>query len=202
MEEQELHVWNVTEQLLESRVVKIYHEIDMDTAKEVTALLDVLSNDDPDAPIKLEICSPGGHVLEGLSIVDKIETIPNPVIAFDTGLCASMGTVISSACDHAFGTDNCQFLIHELSSGFDGKVGNGVDSLEFDKRLNERLFGILARKCGKTPEEIYDKFKYRDIWMTAQEAKAYGLIDDVLPSAKKNQRALKSFLSDIKRAYK
>lgn len=193
MEETKLNVWNVTEQLLKSRVIKIYEEIDAKVAHEVTALLDVLSNDDPNAPIKLEICCPGGSVLDGFAIVDKIRSIKNPVIAFNTGYCASMATVISSVCDYAYGSENSSFLIHEVSSGCQGKLATQVDDIEFNKALNKRVLSIVAAKCGKTYDEVYDKFKYRDIWMSAEEALEYGLIDEVTKTPKKNSKALAEF---------
>ena len=191
--EQQLHVWNVTETLLESRVIKIYGEIDTKLAHEVTSLLDVLSNDDPNTPIKLEICSPGGSVLDGLAIVDKIRSIKNPVIAFNTGYCASMATVISSVCDYAYGTENSSFLIHEVSSGCQGKLATQVDDIEFNKSLNKQILTIIASKCGKTYDELYDRFKYRDIWMSAKEALEYGLIDEISKTPKKNSKALAEF---------
>ena len=100
MNDVQLNVWNIQEQLLKSRVIKCYGEVNAKMAYEVNSCLDVLSNDDPSAPIKLEINTGGGDVLAGLSICDKIKTIPsvfniilfdlsipNPVIAINYGLC-------------------------------------------------------------------------------------------------------------------
>ena len=156
--------------LTEANVIKVYGEVDTKLAYEVTSLLDVLSNNDPSAVIKLEICSPGGSVLDGLAIVDKIREIPNPVIAFNTGICASMGTAICAACDYAYGSENTQFMIHEMSSGCKGKFRDMKNTIKFDESLNKRLMGIIASKCKKTVEKIMDDAVY-DNWMSAEEAK-------------------------------
>lgn len=197
MEEQKLHVWNVTEQLLSSRVVKIYGEINTQVAYDVTSLLDVLNNDNPSAPIKLEINTPGGSVLDGLAIVDKIKTISAPVIAFNTGVCASMGTVICAACDYAFGMPNCQFMIHEISSGTQGKFRDMKNSLAFDEALNRRTMSIVAAKCGKTFDDIMNDAIY-DKWMSADEALEYHLIDKICNNSEKDQKVLKTFLKSYK----
>jgi ATP-dependent Clp protease protease subunit len=187
-----LHVWNVTEQLLSSRVIKVYDEINMETAKEVCALLDVLSNDDPTEPIKLEICSPGGDVLAGLAICDKIKQIPNPVIAFNNGYSASMGTVISSCCDYVYGSKNAYFMIHEISSGTQGKFRDVKSAAEFDEKLNIKTMGIIAARCHKTYDQVMADV-VRDKWMNADEALKYGLIDAITPEAKKDMESLASF---------
>lgn len=197
MEETKLNVWNVTEQLLRSRVIKIYSKIDEAVASQVTSLLDVLSNDDPSAVIKLEICTPGGSVLDGLAIVDKIQEIPNPVIAFNTGHSASMGTAICAACDYAYGSENASFMIHEMSSGMQGKFRDLKTQMEFDEKLNNCLMGIIAKKCGKTVDEIMAD-AVRDNWMTAKEALEYGLIDAITPKPKKNKKALNDFIKSLK----
>lgn len=199
--EQELHVWNVTEKLLNSRLIKIYDEISMPLAKEVCALLDVLSNDDPQEPIKLEICSPGGDVLAGLSICDKIKQIPNPVIAFNNGMCASMGTVISSCCDYAYGSEDSYFMVHEISSGTEGKFRDMRNAIEFDETLNKKTMGIIAAKCHKTYDDLMNDV-VRDKWMSAEDALSYGLIDAITPSAKKNDKSLSSFVKTINKSGK
>lgn len=197
--EQKLNVWNIDEQLLQSRIIKIYGEINNKTALQVCAYLDVLSNDDPDSVIKLEICSGGGSVLDGFAIVDKIREIPNPVIAFNTGLCASMATVISSACDYAYGSKNAHFMIHEIASGTEGKFRVMKQAIEFDEKLNNRLFEILSEKTKKTKDELMEICPY-DHWMSAEEAVAFGLIDAITPSQKKktNKKVINDFIKSLK----
>lgn len=200
-DERELHVWNVTEKLLSSRLIKIYDDISMPLAKEVCALLDVLSNDDPNEPIKLEICSPGGDVLAGLAICDKIKQIPNPVIAFNNGMCASMGTVISSCCDYAYGSEDSYFMVHEISSGAEGKFRDMKNSVEFDETLNKKTMGIIAEKCHKTYDQIMADV-VRDKWMSASDAVAYGLIDAITPNSKKSKKDLDAFVKNMAKASK
>ncbi len=196
MEETKLNVWNIEEQLLQSRIVKVVGEINTQLANRVTSYLDVLANDDPNAIIKLEICSGGGSVLDGFAIVDKIREIPNPVVAFNTGLCASMATIISSVCDYAYGSINAQFMIHELASGVEGKFRVLKNSVEFDEKLNKRLFAILSKKTGKTEDELMQIATY-DFWMNSEEALAFGLIDAIRQPVKKNDKALKEFIEAL-----
>lgn len=195
--EQELHVWNVTEQLLQNRVVKIYDEIDNKQAHQVTALLDVLSYDDPEAPIKLELCGPGGSVLDGLAICSKIKEIPNPVIAFCTGYCASMYTAIMACCDYVYASEYSSIMIHEMSSGAQGKFRELKNQIKFDEELNQRLMTIIGEKCKKSAEQIMADAVY-DHWMTAKEAVEYGLVDALTPYAKKSEKNLTEFIKLIK----
>lgn len=196
MEETKLNVWNIEEQLLQSRIIKIDGEINTQMAQRVTSFLDVLANDDPNAVIKLEICSGGGSVLDGFAIVDKIREIPNPVVAFNTGLCASMATIISSVCDYAYGSVNAQFMIHELATGVEGKFRVLKNSIEFDEKLNKRLFAILSAKTGKTEEELMKIATY-DFWMNSDEALEFGLIDAIRKPVKKNTKVLEEFVKEL-----
>lgn len=196
MEETKLNVWNIQEQLLNSKVIKCYGEINEKLAYEINACLDVLSNDDPTAPIKLEINTPGGEVLSGLSICDKIKNIPNPVIAVNLGLCASMGTVISSACDIALAGENCFFMIHEVSSGTEGKLRDQRNSLKFSEDLNKTTLHILSEKTGKSYKKLMND-SVRDFYMSAKEAKEYGLIDGILKPAKKDISSITPFIESL-----
>ena len=195
--EQELHVWNVTEQLLQNRVVKIYGEIDNKLATEVTALLDVLSYDDAETPIKLELCGPGGSVLDGLAICSKIKEIPNPVVAFCTGYCASMYTAIMACCDYVYASEFASIMIHEMSSGVQGKFRELKNQIKFDEDLNTRLMEIIGKKCNKPADQIMADAVY-DHWMTAKEAIEYGLVDAITPYAKKDEKSLNEFIKLIK----
>lgn len=195
--EQELHVWNVTEQLLQNRVVKIYGEIDTRIVHEATSLLDVLSNDDPTAVIKIELATPGGSVLDGLGLCDKIREIPNPVICFCTGYSASMGTAISSCCDYVYGSETASFMIHEMSTGLQGKFRELKNQMKFDEELNHRLMEIIAKKCKKTVDQVMKDAVY-DHWMNSKEALEYGLIDAITPHPKKDLTAMNEFIKNYK----
>ena len=198
MDEQQLNVWNITEQLTKARVIKLYGQVDNKMAHEVCAILDVLENDAPGEPIKLEICSPGGSVLDGLAICDKIREISSPVIAFNTGYSASMGTAISSACDLAYVSENSYMMIHELSSGTEGKFRDMKSAVEFDEKLNKHLMGMIAKRCGKTYEEIMAD-TVQDRWMSAEECVKYGLVDGITPAAKKPTETIKKFKKKLEK---
>lgn len=197
MKDTNLQIWNINEQLINAKVIKIYEDINPLVAERVTSFMDVINSEDPNAVIRLEICTPGGSVLDGLAIIDKMRSISNPIVVFNTGYSASMGTAICAAADYAYGTENTQFMIHEMSSGTQGKFRDMKNSLAFNEKLNTRLMGIIAEKCKKTVEEVMADCVY-DKWMNAEEAKAYGLIDEILPRAKKDKKTLVDFKKRIK----
>lgn len=196
--EQVLNVWNIQEQLLKSKVIKIYGQVTDKMAYEVNACLDVLSNDDPSAIIKLEICTPGGSVLAGLAICDKIKSIPNPVVAINTGMCMSMGTIISSACDYALATPHAYFMIHECSGGEDGKFRDRKVALEFSENLNKETFSILTKKTGKDYETLLNSAVY-DLYMSPKQALDFGLIDGIISPVEKNSEVLDSMNTFVKK---
>lgn len=180
----QLNVWNIQEQLLKSRVVKCYGEVNERMAYEVTSCLDVMSNDDPSAPIKLEINTPGGDILQGLAICNKIKEIPNPVIGICLGEVMSMGTVICASCDFAISGSDTRFMIHEASSGTQGKFRDQKTSLEFTEDLNKVVFGIIGKKTGKTYDELMNDTQ-RDLFMNPKQALEYKLIDGIMKDAEK-----------------
>lgn len=197
MNETKLNVWNIDEQLCAGRVVKIYGEINTHMALQVTSYIDVLSSDDPSAVIKIEICSGGGSVLDGNAIVDKIREIPNPVVCYIKGLAASMATVIAAACDYVFISENAHTMIHELSSGTQGKFREMKNAVEFDEKLNRKLMTFLGKKCkNRTYDEIMD-IALRDFWQDAKETVEFGLADAIVPETKKNDKSLKEYLKAV-----
>ena len=198
MGETKLNVWNVTEKLCEGRVIKIYGGVNTAMAAEVTSLLDVLSSDDAAAPIKLEICTPGGSVLDGLAIVDKIREIPNPVIGYIKGYAASMGTAIAAACDYVFISPNSYTMIHELSSGTEGKFREMKAAVEFDEKLNRHLMTLIGKKCNNRSYDEIMEVALRDYWQNAEETVAFGLADAIAPEVKKNKKALDEYLKENK----
>lgn len=196
--EMHLNVWNVTEKLCEGRVIKIYGQINTQVALEVTSLLDVLSSDDQAAPIKLEICTPGGSVLDGNAIVDKILEIPNPVIGYIKGYAASMGTAIAAACDYVFISKNAYTMIHELSSGTEGKFRVMKAAVDFDEKLNKKLMTFIGKKCHNRSYEEIMEIAQQDFWQDAEETVAFGLADAIAPEAKKNNKSLQEYLKENK----
>lgn len=198
-EEKQLHVWNIEEQLILHRIIKIYGEIDNKMAYAITAYLDVLSANSDD-PIILDICTPGGSILDGLAIVDKIKEISCPVIAVIHGVSASFGNVISSACDKTFISPNSWICLHQeqISSAETSKSYPDImhDSL-FNTKLNDQIINLICKKMGMKPSDFKKKTD-RDWWLDAQDAKKYHIVDDILPVANKNQEAIQKTFDKLR----
>lgn len=171
--------------LLASRTVIISGQVDAELAQRVIQQL-VLLDHDSDKRITLLINSPGGEVYSGFAIFDTIRFISAPVVSVVVGLAASMGSVLCLAPPKGsrFCTPNAKFLIHQpLMMGYQGRALDIEIQAKEILRDRERLVTLYAEETGKTPQEI-SKDIDRDRWMTAEEAKAYGLLDRIIARRK------------------
>ena len=127
------------------------------------------------------INSPGGSVTSGLAIYDTMQYIKPDVSTICVGMAASMGAFLlsSGAKGKRIALPNAEIMIHQPSAGTQGKVTDMEIDVEHFLKIKERLNKILADNTGKTPEEVKADSE-RDRWLTAEEAKAYGLIDKVI----------------------
>jgi ATP-dependent Clp protease protease subunit len=166
--------------LRKNRIINLVGEVDTKLAYHVTSELLVMA-EESDKPIQMFINSPGGSVLDGLAIIDVMNFISAPVYTIVTGLAASMGAAILSAGEkgHRMALPNATIMLHQMSSGTHGNIQDMRVSMAFNEKLNEKLAKMLSTNCGKTHEE-YEKDTSRDYWMFAQEAKEYGIIDQVI----------------------
>ena len=177
--------YDIYSRLLKDRIVFIGTAIDDDVANVVTAQLLFLESEDPEKDVSIYINSPGGSVTSGLAIYDTMQYVKPPVSTICLGQAASMAAVLLSAGAKGkrFGVPNARIMIHQLSGGFSGQASDIEIQAREALRLKHALDEILARHTGQPIERI-SKDTDRDYFMSPQEAKDYGLIDEVIVTKK------------------
>lgn len=173
--------YDIYSRLLEDRIIFLGEEVNEHTANIVVAQLLHLASEDPKADIHLYINSPGGSVSDGLAIYDTMQFIAPDVATYGIGLQASMGAFLlsSGAKGKRFLLPNSRVMIHQPSSGTQGKVTDQEISLREAIRLKELLAKITADNTGQSLEKVKADME-RDYWMDAKEAVKYGLVDKVI----------------------
>jgi len=182
--------YDIYSRLLKDRIVMIGTPINDDVANLIIAQLLFLDSEDPDKDINIYVNSPGGVVTAGLAIYDTMQFLKSPVSTICVGQAASMGAVLLAAGTKGkrFILPNARVMIHQPSGGAQGQATDIEIQAREILKTKERLNEILAFHTGKTVEQIY-KDAERDYFMSAQEAKDYGLVDEVIskrPEAKKS----------------
>ena len=174
-------VYDIYSRLLKERVVFLGEEVNSATANIVIAQLLHLAYEDPKKDIKLYINSPGGSVYDGLAIIDTMNYIEPDVQTIGIGLQASMGAMLLSSGTKwkRFVLPNARIMIHQPSSGTEGKITDQEIMLKEGIYLKKKLIEMMAKNTGKSQAQV-EKDMDRDNWMSAEEAKAYGLIDEVI----------------------
>lgn len=173
--------YDIYSRLLTDRIVFLGEQVNAQTANLVVAQLLFLANEDPKRDIKLYINSPGGSVYDGLAIIDTMNYIEPDVQAIGIGLQASMGAMLLScgAKGKRYLLPNSRVMIHQPSSGTEGKITDQEIALKEGIEIKKRLLEIFAEQTGKSMKQV-EKDMDRDNWMSAQEAKEYGIVDEVL----------------------
>jgi ATP-dependent Clp protease, protease subunit len=166
--------------LLENRIINLVGQVDDGLAYHVTSALMVMA-EESDKPIQMFINSPGGSVMAGLAIIDVMNHIKAPVYTIVTGLAASMGAAILSAGEkgNRMALPNATVMLHQVSAGEGGNIQDMRVGLEFTEKLNTRLMTMISKNCGKTLKQL-EKDTVRDKWLFADEALAYGIVDQVV----------------------
>jgi ATP-dependent Clp protease, protease subunit len=173
--------YDIFSRLLKERVIFITGPIEDGMAMLVTAQLLFLEAENPKKEINLYINSPGGVVTSGMSIYDTMQFIRPPVTTLCMGQAASMGSLLlcAGAKDMRFALPNARIMVHQPSGGFSGQASDierhALDIIKMKRRLNE----IYVRHCGQDLETV-ERTLDRDHFMTADEAKDWGLIDQVI----------------------
>ncbi len=172
--------YDIFSRLLKERIIFIGTPIDDTIASLVIAQLIFLQSEDPDKDINLYINSPGGSVSSGLAIYDTMQYVRPDVATTCIGLAASMGAVLlaGGAKGKRAALPNSRIMIHQPWGGFQGTASDISIQAEEILRSKKRLNEILASHCGKSLDQI-EKDTDRDRYMSSDEAKAYGLIDNV-----------------------
>jgi len=173
--------YDIFSRLLNDRIVILSEEVNDVTASLVVAQLLYLEAQDPDKDIQFYINSPGGSVTSGFAIYDTMQYIKSDVQTICIGLAASMGAFLlsSGAKGKRIALPNAEVMIHQPTGGFRGQATDIQIHAEKILRTKDRLNTILAENTGRKVEEIRDASE-RDNFMTADEAKEFGLIDSVL----------------------
>ena len=173
--------YDLYSRLLDDRIIFLGEEVTEMTANVVVAQLLHLANENPDKDIQLYINSPGGSVYDGLAIYDTMQYIAPDVQTIGIGLQASMGAFLlsSGAKGKRFVLPNARVMIHQPSSGTRGKVTDQEISLRESIALKERLAAIMADNTGQKLDKIKADME-RDYWLSAADAVAYGLADEVI----------------------
>lgn len=176
--------FDIYSRLLNERVIFLGEDVNEHTANVVVAQLLHLAYTDPDKDIKLYINSPGGSVYDGLAIYDTMQYIKPDVQTIGIGLQASMGAFLlsSGAKGKRVALPSSRIMIHQPSSGTQGKITDQEIALKEGLLLKQKLNKILAKNTGQKLSKI-EKDMDRDFWMSAKEAKEYGLVDEVITHA-------------------
>lgn len=176
--------FDIYSRLLNERIIFLGEEVNEQTAGLVVAQLIHLAYEDPKKDIKLYINSPGGAVYDGLAIYDTIQYIQPDVMTIGIGLQASMGSFLLSSGTKGkrFALPNSRIMIHQPSSGTQGKVTDQEITLRESLFIKQRLNELLAKNTGQKVSKI-EKDMERDFWMSSEEAVKYGIIDEVIAKA-------------------
>ena len=177
--------YDIYSRLLKDRIIFIGTGIDDHVANLVIAQLLFLQMEDAKKDVHLYINSPGGSVTAGLAIYDTMQFITCDVNTYCMGMAASMGAFLLCAGTKGkrFALPNSDIMIHQVSGGAHGTASDVERSVEFMYKLNRRLTKIIAENTGKSEEQV-KKDADRDYYMTAEEAREYGLVDEVVKSRK------------------
>lgn len=178
--------YDIYSRLLNERIVFIGGGIDDHVANIIIAQLLHLEHEDPKKDIMLYINSPGGSVTAGLAILDTMNHIKCDVQTIGVGLAASMGAILLSAGAKGkrYALPNAEIMIHQPLGGVEGQAADIAITAKNILRVRDNLYKIMSKNTGKTPTQI-EKDADRDNWMTADEAKKYGLVDEILTNKRK-----------------
>ncbi|MEC3877906.1 ATP-dependent Clp endopeptidase proteolytic subunit ClpP [Chryseobacterium salviniae] len=190
MEERRLNVaqMDVFSRLMMDRIIFLGTGIDDQVANIVTAQLLFLESADPSKDIQIYINSPGGSVYAGLGIYDTMQIIKPDVATICTGIAASMGAVLLVAGEKGkrSALKHSRVMIHQPSGGAQGVASDMEINLREMLKLKKELYEIISEHSGQTYDWV-EKASDRDYWMTSEEAKGFGMVDEVLQRSKEKK---------------
>ena len=183
IEERQLNVaqMDVFSRLMMDRIIFLGTQVDDYTANVIQAQLLYLDSADPGKDISIYLNTPGGSVYAGLGIYDTMQFISSDVATICTGMAASMGAVLmtAGAKGKRSALKHARIMIHQPMGGAQGQASDIEITAREIQKLKKEFYTIIAEHSGNTYERI-EQDSDRDYWMTAEEAKAYGMIDEVL----------------------
>jgi len=178
-------VYDLPSRLMKDRVITLFSEVETLSASVIIMQLLFLESQDADKPINFYINSPGGSVSDGLAIYDTMKFIKAPVHTYCMGMAASMGAFLLGAGEkgHRYATKHSRIMIHQPSGGSRGQSTDIQIQAEEIKKIREILEKVMAEYTNKKLDIIHKDCE-RDFYMTADEAKTYGIIDKVVDTRK------------------
>ena len=173
--------YDIYSRLLKDRIIVLSDEVNDVTASLIVAQMLFLEAEDPDKDIQFYINSPGGSVTSGFAIYDTMQHVRPDVSTICVGMAASMGAFLLSAGAKGkrFALPNAEIMIHQPLGGVRGQATDIKIHTEWLLKIKSKLNGILSENTGK-PLDIIEKDVERDFFMSAEDAKAYGLVDEVM----------------------
>ncbi|OBZ84666.1 ATP-dependent Clp protease proteolytic subunit [Choanephora cucurbitarum] len=185
--------YDIFSRLLKERIICLNGPVDDNVASVVVAQLLFLEAESTEKPISLYINSPGGSVTAGMAIYDTMQYIRSPVSTLCNGQACSMGSLLLTAGEPGkrYALPNASIMIHQPSGGAAGQASDIAIHAREILRVRERLNRIYQRHTGMRDLETIEKMMERDYFMTAEEAKSFGLIDQVLEKRLDNQEEKK-----------
>ena len=177
--------YDIYSRLLNERIIFLGGGIDDHTANLIIAQLLYLDHEDSKKDIYLYINSPGGSVTAGLAIIDTMNFIKSDVSTICVGIAASMGALILSSGKKGkrFSLPNSEVMIHQVMGGTEGQASDIAINAKHILRTKDTLNKILAQNTNKKIEQV-EKDSDRDYWMTSDEAKKYGIVDEIISKPK------------------
>jgi len=179
--------YDIYSRLLKDRIVFLGTQVDDHVANTVIAQMLFLQTEDPDKDIHLYINSPGGVVTSGLAIYDTMQYVKSDIATYCIGQAASMGALLLSAgtAGKRFVLPNSRIMIHQPMGGFQGQATDVEIHAKEILKMKDTLNKILQKHTGQTLKKIQNDTD-RDFFMSAEEAKIYGIVDEVISSAQQN----------------
>ena len=173
--------WDIYSRLLKDRIVMLNGQVDDASANVVVAQLLFLESQNPDKPINFYINSPGGSVTAGMSIYDTMQFIKSPIHTTVMGIAASMGSFLAMAGEKGKRAilPHARHMIHQPSGGAGGQTSDISIAAKEILRWRQTINNILSKHSGKSIDQL-EKDSDRDYYMSAEEAKEYGLVDEVI----------------------
>jgi ATP-dependent Clp protease protease subunit len=177
--------YDIYSRLLKDRIVILSDEVNDVTASLIVAQLLFLESEDPDKDIQLYINSPGGSITAGMAIYDTMQYIKPDVSTICIGMAASMGAflLLSGAKGKRFALPNSEIMIHQPLGGMQGQASDIKIHADRILKIRDTLNHIISDRTGQPLEKV-EKDTDRDNFMTAEESKAYGIIDDIIAKRK------------------
>lgn len=187
LEERELRVtqMSVFDRLMMDRIIWLSGPVNDRMSTIVVAQLMFMDNLE-EKDITFHVDSPGGSVKSGLSIVDQMNYISSDIITINTGMAASMGSILLGAGTKGkrYSLPNSRVMLHQVSAGMSGNIQDMKISFEESEKYNKILFELLGEYTNKDPKQVI-KDTNRDLWLNSQEALDYGIIDGIITKKKK-----------------